>query len=108
MILEHTRTYDEMQHLANKWEGKPKRKGALAELKKLQMTRELQRDLQTASKTDFRHDYATIRRASEIAFGNRVDTTGRIRACLKNASLNLGVAILIVMAVLSLSHLGGW
>ncbi len=108
MILDTPRpTYDEIVHLANLWEGKPKRKGALHEIKKLQTTMELKRDLQTASKTDVRPDYATIRRASEIAFRNRIDTTGRIRGWIAHGALAIGGSALVSMAwVLILRAMG--
>jgi len=96
MILDTPRqTYEEILHLANLWEGKPKRKGALHEIRKLQTTMELKRDLQTASKTDVRPDYAGIRRASEIAFRNRIDTTGRIRRWIADAALAIGGSLFV-------------
>lgn len=65
-------------------------------------------DLQTTSNAHFRPDHAGIRRASQIAFGNRIDSTGRIRAWLKNAALNTGAGVFVFMVVMSaLSVMGG-
>lgn len=107
MILENRPTYDEIVHLANLWEGKPKRKGALADVKKIQTTMELKRDLQTKTDPDIRHDYAGIRRASEVAFRNRLDTTGRIRRWIADGALAIGGSALVSMAwVLILRAMG--